>query len=49
MSCGQNWTAVPCFPSEFCKLCVQLITQYCGANGALEVTQEFVQTGPELF
>lgn len=37
------------FSSEFYKLGVQLITQYCGVNGAIVVTQEFVQARPELF
>lgn len=50
---GRIWmchaAAVLLFSSEFYKLCVQSITQYCGVNGAIVVTQEFIQARPELF
>lgn len=50
---GRIWLchagAVLLFSSELYKLCVQSITQYCGVNGAIVVTQEFVQARPGLF
>lgn len=43
-------TQLKCFFSILSSIrCVQLITQYCGPNGATVVTQEFVQARPELF